>query len=514
MTLRRTLHLVLGAVASTVLLVGCSSTAAEPDSPSAEGDRILNFGISGEAPVLKAGTEQGNLGNTLNSLVHRGLVTYDGTGALIPALAETFEQVSPDEYRFTLREDLTFHDGTAVTLDRVRESMTYFADPESGTTTAPQYGNISEIVPGEGGEFSIFLENNDSSFLQVLADVNTPILPEVGLQPETDNIVGAGPFSYVDRESGVSMTLERFDGFYDAENLALDGVKLAYYADGAARVNALLGGDVDLIDYVPWESFDQVEAAGFTVDGEMGPGLDVQFNFQVPPWNNPEVRRAVAHAIDRDKVVSNVFSGHASPSYGLIVQGGSEYDTPLATEMYTYDPELARQILADAGFAEGIDTTLQATSQYAFVQDTAISVQQDLAAVGIRVELDLPDWPTMMENMLTGKYELGIGTISANVTDPSYLLRFVLPPAYSHPWGYENPEVISLLQRARAADTDEERIDNFEQAFAVLKEDTPFVVMMQRSQAYAYSDRVSGFKTIPGLIVFSSGLTVAQVSLS
>ncbi|WP_029090152.1 ABC transporter substrate-binding protein [Brevibacterium album] len=507
---RRLWHTALAAsLTGTVLLAGCGSGGGDGQS-----EQTLRFGISGEVPVLKAGQEQGNLGATANSLLHRGLMTYDSEAQLVPALAESYEQISPTEYSFVLPEGLTFHDGTELTVDSVRSSWEYFADPENGSAQAEAYANIEAVEAGEAGEFTVVLKEASSAFLQTLADVSTPILPEAALDPEAESDVGAGPFSVVDQQSGVGMTLEKFDGYAHAQEVALDGVELVYYADGASRVNALQGGDVDLIDYVPWESFDQLEQAGFTVDGKAGPGLDVQFNFEAEPLNDPLVREAIAYAIDREKVVENVFSGYAEPVFGQIVEEGGEFDTPAVTEMYDYDPERAKELLAEAGHEDGFDISLLGTSQYAFVQDTAISVQQDLEAVGIRTELELPDWPTMMDNMLTGEYELGIGTISATISDPSYLLRFVDSPAYVHPWGYENAELTQLLKDGRAAETDEARIESYQRAFELLREDTPYAVMMQRQQAYAYSEKVSGFSTLPGLIVFGSGVSVAHISLS
>lgn len=506
--------LVAAFFASVLTLTACSSgSSSNESSGSGSADQILRFGISGEPPVLRAGVEQGNLGITLNSLLHRGLVTYNKDAEITPALADEFEQVTPSEYRFTLPEGLTFQDGTPLTVDSVRSSWEYFADPENGSVQAATYDNISSVEEGDGGEFTVTLEENNSAFLQTLADVSTPILPDSAFAPDAESNVGAGPFSFVSEKSGIGMALEKFDDYVNADGVALEGIELAYYGDGTARVNALLGGDVDLIDYVPWESFDQIEQAGFTVDGEVGPGLDVQFNFEVEPLNDSKVRQAIAYAIDREKIVDNVFSGHAEPIFGQIVEPGSEFDTSLATEMYEYDPERAKELLADAGYPDGFDIGVLGTSQYSFVQDTAISVQQDLEAVGIRTELELPDWATMMDNMLTGNYDIGIGTISSAISEPSYLLRYAAPPAYVHPWGYDNSELVELLESGRASDSDDERLENYESAFEILREDTPFAVLMQRSQAYAYSEAVSGFKTLPGLVVFFSSLSVADTSL-
>lgn len=503
--------LAAGAVVAALALTGCSSGGGGGTGESS-GSQILKFGISGEAPVLKAGQEQGNLGFTMDSMIHRGLVSYDTTGEVVPALVSDFEQVSAKEYRFTLREGLTFHDGSPLTLDNVRESFEYFADPENGSQRAVDFARITDITAGEGNDFTITLSENDGAFLQVLANPATPVLPSASLSPDAVANIGAGPFQFESEEQGVGLSLKKFDGYYNADAVELAGVDVSFYADGAARVNALMGGDVDLIDYVPWESYDQLESAGYTVDGPLGPGLDVQFNHEVSPFDNPKVREAVAYAIDREKIVENVFSGRAEPIYGQIVQSGSAFDTPLATDGYSYDPAKAKQLLADAGYPEGFETTLTSTSQYAFMQDMAISMKEDLDAVGISTELVLPDWPTMMEALLSGDYDLTIGTVSSSISDPSYLLSFVQPPAITYPWGFDNPAITSALQAGRAASTDAEQQEHYEQAFAMIREETPYAVLVQRSQAFAFADDVKGFKTLPGMVVFFSALGVENVS--
>lgn len=492
------------------MLTGCSSDPGAESSGS--GDQVLRFGISGEAPVLKAGQEQGNLGFTMDGMLHRGLVAYDEAGEVVPALASEFEQVSPSEFSFTLRDGLTFHDGDPVTVDNVRSSFEYFSDPANGSQRTLDYANVASVEEGEGGTFTVKLKENDTAFLQVLANPATPVLPDSALSADATANIGAGPFAFVSEEQGVGSTLEKFANYYDAESVDLDGVEVSYYADGAARVNALMSGDVDLIDYVPWESYEQLEGAGFTVDGPMGPGLDVQFNHESEPFNDPKVREAVAYAIDREKIVGNVFSGRAEPVYGQIVQPGSVFDTPLATEGYAYDPEKAKALLAEAGYPDGFDTTLTSTSQYAFMQDMAISMKEDLDAIGVRTELQLPDWPTMMESLLAGKYDLTIGTIMASATDPSYLLSYVRPGSYTYPWGYDNPEVVSALTEGRAAATEAEQQEKYKRAFELIREETPYAVLVQRSQAFAFSDDITGFKTMPGLVVFFSALGVENIS--
>lgn len=503
-----------GALVGALALAGCGGGSDSGGENGGAVEQVLHFGVGGEIPVLKAGNDQGNLGMTMNALVHRGLVTYDNDGTIVPGLAAEFEQIAPNEYHFVLREGAKFHDGTDVTLDSVRKTFEYYAVPENGVSFYSAFADIDSIEEGDGGGFTVKLKTNNGSFLEILADPNTPILPEVGLNPEVENSVGAGPFVAGERQAGVGWDLTKFEDFYDAENVNLEEVNLAYYPDGAARVNALLAGDIDLMDYVPWESFAQIsDAGGFTVDAQNGPGMTLLFNTTVEPWGNAQVREALAYAINRDSLVDSVFEGYGLSKYGIAVKEGSIYDIPEATEMYEYDPEKAKKLLAEAGFPNGFETTLMNNSQYAFSQDTTLQVQADLEAIGIKVNLDTPDSPTQQQRLRAGEYELSIGALYAPVSDPSHMLSYVGGGSLYQSYKYDNPDLTAALLAGRTADTEEQGLEEYKKAFEIIKEDVPLVLFAQRGQAFGYSDNVQGFSTLPGFAAFYSAYTVANVEM-
>lgn len=499
-----------GAVAGALALSGCTASGG-----ANEEEQSLRFGFSAEAPALIAGADQGASGMMMNSLLHRGLVSYDEKGEVEAALASEFEQVAANEYRFVLREGLTFHDGSPVTLDNVKATYKYYADPGNGAAFATAFANIASIDEGADGEFTIKLKQNNGVFLQNLADPNTPILPDAALNPSVDNVIGAGPFTLGEKVTGVGLTVERFDGYYESGEVALDEIEITYYKDSAARVNSLLGGDVDIIDYVPWESFSQIEdASGFSITAKDGPGNQMHFNTDVAPWDNPKVRQAVAYAINREAIVDSVFYGNAKPIYGVAVEEGSEYDIPEATNMWEYNPDKAKQLLAEAGYPQGFSSTMLGTSQYEFSQDIVISVQSDLKKIGIDLELELTDFPTMVEKLGACDYETnGGGAVVSPVTDPSYLLSYVTGKFIYHPCGYENDELTGLLQSGLAAATEEERLADYKEAFRIIKEEAPFVQLAQRGQAFGVSDRVKGFEMLQGFKVSMSGLNFTNVQV-
>ena len=162
---------------------------------------------------------------------------------------------------------------------------------------------------------------------------------------------------------------------------------MKFYADGEARTNALLSGDVDIIDYVTWENFDRVEDAGFEMTSTNGPFQYVQFNVEDTPFADPKVRQAVAYALNRENSVTAAFQSHGEPLFGLSIPENDPAYSEDLEHLWEYDPEKAKDLLAEAGYEDGFDATLLSTSQYTFLQDNALSVQDDLEAIGINVDV-------------------------------------------------------------------------------------------------------------------------------
>lgn len=500
--------------AASLGVTGCAGTDADGGS-SAQTSELV-FGLSGDVPTMTAGLNQGGIGILVNSVIHRGLLSYDADGELVPALAESYEMIDPKTYSFTLRDGLTFHDGTPITSETVRASLKHFAQPETSASGYVAFHHIESIEIIDDLNLTVTLDADNLSFTDYLADPNHAIFPESALNSETDNLIGAGPFKVVEENDGLSLELNSFDGYYDADAVGLDEVTLAAYPDGSARVNALQSGDVDIIEYVPWESFSTIESnPDLVLESTPAHMQEVMFNVSDGPLADPQVRQAIAYAIDREALAANVFEGNAEPLYGVAVSEGSAYDIPAANEMYSYDPDKARALLAEAGYPDGFDVTITATSTYSFVQDTGLSVQQSLSDIGINATMETPDWPTFIERANSGDYEIAISGGSGYVRGPEYLASFVSGPGnLIRSFGYENAELDSALQDGMQAADENARVKAFEEAFEIIAEDTPVVFPAQRAQAYAYSSDIGGFKNLPGFLTLYSGYTLAETTIN
>jgi len=498
------------AVAS-LLFAGCGGDGG--GGGGAAGQQKLTYGLSGEPQEIKAGQDQGTVNFTLDALVHAGLVRYDAKGELKPDLAADFKKVDPKTYTFTLQKGAKFSDGTPITSETVQKTLKYYADPANGARMLPAASNIKNFEVKDDSNFVIHLATNDSDFLQYLADPSGFIAKDDALVPGAVAKIGAGPFIVTSAVDGSSMKLKKNPGFWDAANVKLDEIDLVYYVDAGQRTNALLSGDADLIDYVAWPDFDRVKSTkGLVLDAKAGSYINLEFNASKGPFADPRVRQAVGYAVDRDAVVKTAFSGHAKPTYGVPLDESSPFASELSKNMLKYDPEKAKQLLAQAGYAGGFKATILSTNSQQFYQDTAQVVQANLAKVGIKLTIDAPDWPTRNEKSAAGNYGIRISGGGGLVTSPAYLGAWLA--TNNHSYGYKNTDLVKALDAGRTAETEDAAKQAYDKAFQIFAEDTPAVYLAAREQGFAYKDKVKGYATLPGFLSLYSGQTVPYISIS
>jgi ABC-type transport system substrate-binding protein len=495
------------AAATTLAVGGCAPAPSTSGSSSVVGNETLTIGLSAEIASLPAGADKGSAGTMVHTLVNRGLMAYDNKGVLVPGLAASVETPDPTTYTFRLRPDLKFSDGSVITAATVKATLDYLRNPASAARIFSGAKDIAGITEVDDKTVKVTLKGPDSAFLEYLADPTAGIVPPAALKPGEPNWIGAGPFKLDEYVKGVKAVFSRNEHFYENTSQKLNKVNVAFYPDGQARVNALMSGEVDLIDYVPWEDFDRIEKTkGLTLDSQNGPFQFVVFNVTKGPMADPLVRQAVAHAINRDNVVAGALSGHGTPLYGMPVDASNAAFDPAWNEMWGYDPAKAKKLLAEAGYPNGFDVTLLTSAQYAFHQDTALAVQSDLKAVGINVKLDNPDWATRVKQGNEGSYEFAVNGNSGLVTDLSYINSFVSgPPSQNRSFGYDNADLNGILEGALRATDPAAKKELYGKARQIMTAEVPNLPLALRGQAFAYnSGRVHGFKNFPGFLTFYS----------
>ncbi len=495
---RRTVLAGAAATASLPFLRGTSARAATPG--------VLTFGISSYPPTIAPWANAGTASGTVKLMIYRGLTSYGPDGALRGELAESWTQ-DPKGWVFKLR-DATFHNGEKVTSADVKWTIEQIAGEKSTAFFRTEMQGIEAVETPDDKTVRFVMKQPTATLPQMLASYHAPIIwrGSSAAQP-----VGVGPFTIKAQERGVSIDLEAFPKFYRPGFPKLKGIRVVVYADENLRVAALQSGDVDLIEYVPWQSMAAIEGNGaLKLEAVDGPFMSLVFNGSKPPFNDARVRKAVAHAIKREEIVKAAFFGRGSPMAHLPIADASPFFNPELKDGWNYDPALSKKLLAEAGFPDGLSCGLLSTAQYGMHKDTAEVVQQNLAAVGIKAELNLPDWATRVALGNRGQFELGVMGTAADNNDPDGLSGYVdgsLSPSYVRSYGLKIEKITQLFQQGRAEFDETKRKAIYRDLEKLAIEQVPMVGLAWRSQGYAMKKQVTDFVNLPGALTFYSGLS-------
>lgn len=474
---------------------------------------ILTFGLSSYPPSIQPWANTGTAAVTVKLMIYRGLLSYDATGKLRGELAEDWADDGPTVWIFKLREAV-FHNGEKVASDDVKWTLEQIMAEKSTAYFRSEMQAIEKIETPDQRMVRIVLKQPTATLAQWLASAHLPIISRksAGGQP-----IGAGPFVLKGQERGVSLEVEAFPRYYKPGLPKLKGIRAIAYADENLRVAALQAGDVDLIEYVPWQSMDAISNdPKLKLEATDGPFMYLLFNGSKAPFNDARVRKAVAHAVKRDEIVKAAFFGRGSPLAHLPIADGSEFFNAELKDGWNYNLTLARKLLTDAGHPNGFTCSFLSTAQYGMHKDTAEVVQQNLAAVGIKAELNLPDWATRVTLGNRGQYDLAIGGTTADNNDPDGLANLIdgsLSPSYVRSFGVRVPRIEELLKMGRAESDAPKRKSIYREMESVALAEAPIVGLAWRSQGYAMQKDVTGFKNLPGALTFNSGLTLEQAAV-
>lgn len=475
----------------------------------------LVFGLSSYPPTMAPWANAGTAAATAKLMFHRGLLGYGPDGTLRGELAEKWEHAEDGAWVLHLR-DAVFQNGAPVTSADVAWTLEQVAGEKSTAYLRAEMQRIARVETPDAKTVRLITKEPIATLPYLLASYFLPILARDSTKDNPLG-VGAGPFLLTDEERGVSLEFKAFDKFYRPGLPKLRTVRMVAYADENLRVAALQAGDVDLIEYVPWQSMPSIEAdQTLALQTTPGPFMYLTFNAKVKPFDDPRVRLAVAHAIRREEIIKAAFFGRGTPIEGLpLSEASAFYDAKLA-HGWAYDPAKAKALLAAAGVGSGFTCKLLSTAQYGMHKDTAAVVQQHLAEIGIQAELVLPDWPTRVTLGNRGQYELAVMGSASEYNDPDGLTPFLagnLAVSYVRSFGLDIPKVDGLLASGRAEFDDAKRHAIYTELQQVVLEQVPMVGLCFRAQGYATNRQVAGFHNLPGALTFYSGTTLEETSV-
>lgn len=324
-------------------------------------------------------------------LLYDNLVKLDTTFAAKPALAESWEADSTAQrWSFRLRKGVTFHDGSPLSADDVVATLRRVLDPATGSaaqSSLAQNLKPEAIKAPDPATVELELSASNAFFPVVLGGYNLRIT-KAGLNPTNKSAIGTGPFMLERFVPGEILAVKRNGNYWREARPYLDGIEIIAIAEEAAKLQAVLSGDVDITDSISVSSMRQVEAAA---DAQLYRLKNAAFNViavqsKVSPYDKLAVRQALKHAIDRQKLVAVVLQGQGSVGADIPIAADDAL-FPVDFKGLGYDPERTKSLLTEAGLSS-LDVTLYTSDAAAFMDQTAVAIQSIVAGSGINMRLE------------------------------------------------------------------------------------------------------------------------------
>jgi ABC-type transport system substrate-binding protein len=478
---------------------GTGATAtATGGTPKAGG--VLRYGLSADIVNFDPNVSTGAAAGDAKVMLYDTLITYDADGNLAPGLAESWQAIDAKTFRFNLRRGVVWHSGDPFTADDVRFTFERIADPSVGAYLAGRLKSISQIETPDDHTVVVHLSAPNVVFPYVVADTNCLICNRKyasGHDLKTAPM-GTGPFVFGGRQPGVQIVLHKNPRYFLPGLPYLDGITFYPKPDDNARVTALLAGDVDFIDYVPYTQMAAIQRnPKLTLYGDKEVGFGwLAFNVQQKPFDDVRVRKACAYALNRQVIAQTAFQGFGAPmDGGLIPQGWVGYD-PSLQNTYAYNPDQAKQLLREAGFPNGFKTTILSTSTYSVISGPAQATQALLQQIGIDAQLELQEWQIFLKSVAAGTYPAHVWGSAFQYRDPDALTNFVsgaegFLPKDIH---FDDPEVDQLLVQGRSTADAAQRQQIYAAVDKRILDLCPMTWLVRREQAEASQSYVKGYR--------------------
>ncbi|MBW6464053.1 MAG: glutathione ABC transporter substrate-binding protein [Firmicutes bacterium] len=483
----------------------------EPDNGEviAEGQDLV-IAIGAEPESLDPLTMNSAPAATVAEHMVDNLVYLAVDGSLEPSLAESWEPTEDGQaWVLNLRQGVTFHDGEPMNAEAVKYNLDRFmakGDFEGGQAAIYAF-LLSEITEVEvvdeytvmlhlAQEFAPIISHLSHTFIGIHSPASLEAL-DAG-----ENVtapVGTGPFKYVSWDRGEQIVMEKYEDYW-GDVPQLDTVTFKFVPEASSRVIMLETGEAHAIMAVPPTDIERLNAVdGIDVVFENSVRvIYMGFNLEDEKFQDVRVRQALNHAIDKEAIIATIFQGVGEPSSAPIVPAVFGYNQ---VGPYQYDPDLARELLAEAGYADGMDIELfHPTGRYSQDATVTEAVQAMFAEVGVNASLTTYEWGTYLDTVITPPdqaehdiYMLGWGTVTLDADYGLYaLFHSTQWPPRNNVSYYANSDVDALLDEARVTPDRGVREGLYAEVIEIIWNDAPWIFLHNEGQVNAVRSNVIG----------------------
>lgn len=483
----------------TLVLTACASSGG---APSGGGESVLRYAHDASVTQLDPDLASGASSNAALFLTFDRLIDIDADsqGELKPGLATEWTFADDGlSLELKLREDVTFHDGTPFDAEVVKANIERSQTVE-GSNTAGDLESIESVEVVDSSTVVLRLSQPDTLLPARLAlkaglMINPSAFddPDLGLK----GIGGTGPYEVESFEPGDQIVFTQYEDYWDEEAGDFEKVEFLFMPDEQARLAALRSGQADLAA-LEQSQVDTLESS----DTDYLSGTTFSFRFihlnrSDPALEDVRVRQAINYAIDRETLMSTIYGEDSKASDSIMPAGDWAYGDYSPEVLYEYDPEKARELLAEAGYEDGLSIEMLVFTTPDF-QRLAEGIQAQLSEVGVNLEL-AQTTPDQFGEMFFVQ-QSAPANLNYYQPGPSPLItlnQLFHPDAFTNPGGNTSPDVADAIEHANTAMDESEAEAATSEAIEAVREDAETVVIGYPTSVIGYDGEVVGDVEIP-----------------
>ncbi|MBS4178652.1 glutathione ABC transporter substrate-binding protein [Lederbergia citrea] len=482
-------------------------TGSGSEEAIAGGDLILD--VLSDASSLDAHGSNDVVSSNIQANIFETLVKRNDKNEIEPGLAKSWKQVDELTWEFTLRDDVTFHDGEKFNAEAVKANLDRIRDSKVASPRFFLFEMISKVEAVDDTTVRITTEYPFSPLLAHLSHNGGGMMSPKTIEADYEgmkegkdpgaiisaNPVGTGYFKFDSWNSGSQIKLVKNEEYWDTPAL-VDSVTFKVVPESATRIADLETGNAHIADPVNPNEVKGVNNSGSaTVNQKASSSLSyIGFNTEKEPFNNVKVRQAIAMLINKEEIIEGVYEGFGIPAVGPLAPGifGFNKDVPVVK----HDVEKAKELLKEAGYEKGFKTSIW-TNDNQQRMDTAILVQQRLKEANIDVAIEVMEFGAYLEKSAAGEHDMYILGWSNPTGDADYGMYALFHSSQKGNPGnrsfYENPEVDKLLDEGRREADPAKREEIYKKVQEHLVEDAPMVFIHHQEYLTGVSNKIDGF---------------------
>ncbi|MCW0211801.1 MAG: ABC transporter substrate-binding protein [Pseudonocardia sp.] len=419
------------------------------------------------------------------------LVDFDPkTMEAAPGLATEWSFPDPTTLKLTLRPGLKFSDGTVLDAAAVKASL----DRYKTQTNKADLANVTSVEAPDATTVLLRQKTPDSSLVLVLADRAGMVVPAAAANPDfAQKPVGAGPYSFVSYSPGDRLVLKRNPNYY-GEAPPMENLTLRVITDPKAAANALMSGQVDFADNLDANDIPQLKGNDkLTVESNVGLWFDMlYFNLAQKPLDDVRVRQAINLALDRDEIIAGTVNGEGEPARQPLPSSHWAYDKANAS-VWPHDVAKAKQLMAEAGYANGVTITSVCTSSPLEIRRNEI-IRSQLAQIGIDYKVTSMDTNQGVSNYFEKQATNAAQYAWSGRPDPGQTYsRLFGAASYQNPGKVAVPGLDEILTQAVATQDLAARSAAYAKADKLIADFAPYAPLYFRGDVTAYSKSVTGY---------------------